>query len=186
MVGIDLGLTTFATIAADDGTVAEVANPRHVRHKLRRLRRANKAVARKQKGSANHAKAARQVAKIHLDVTHARADFLHKLTTSLTRTNSTIVIEDLSVAGMVRNRRLARHITDAGWAELRRQLTYKADWYGTRLVVADRWYPSTRTCTTCGTVNAELTLADRSWRCTCGTIHDRDATAAINLLRLAA
>ena len=186
VVGIDLGITTFATIAADDGTVVEVPNPRHLARKLRRLRRANKALARKAEGSKNRAKAVAALAKIHLEVAHARADFLHKLTTSLTRTKSTIVIEDLSVAGMVRNRRLARHIADAGWAEFRRQLTYKATWYGTRLVVADRWYPSTRTCTTCAEVNHDLTLADRTWTCPCGTIHDRDHTAATNLLRLAA
>jgi putative transposase len=186
VVGIDLGITTFATIAADDGTVVEVENPRHLQRRLRRLRRANKALARKQKGSANRAKAAATVAKVHLDAANARADFLHKLTTTLTRTNSAIVVEDLAVAGMVKNRRLARHIADAGWAEFRRQLTYKAAWYGTRLVVADRWYPSTRTCIACGQVNHDLTLADRRWTCECGTTHDRDRTAALNLLRLAA
>lgn len=186
VVGIDLGLKMFATIAASDGTVTEVPNPRHLGRKLARLRRVNKALARKQPGSANRAKAARAVAKVHLDVAHARADFLHKLTTSLTRTNSAIVVEDLAVAGMVRNKRLARHIADAGWAEFRRQLTYKATWYGSKIVVADRWYPSTRTCHACGGVNHELTLADRSWTCPCGTTHNRDETAAINLLRLAA
>jgi len=186
VVGIDLGISTFATIAADDGTIVEVPNPRHLQHQLRRLRRANKALARKQKGSANRTKAAAAVAKVHMDVAHARADFLHKLTTSLTRTNSTIVIEDLAVAGMVRNRRLARHIADAGWAELRRQLEYKAAWYGSTVVVADRWFPSTKTCSSCGSVNHELTLADRRWTCPCGAVHDRDRTAALNLLRLAA
>jgi putative transposase len=185
-VGIDLGIKTFAMIASTDGTVVEVPNPRHLDHKLRRLRRANKALARKQAGSANRGKAARAVARVHLDVAHARADFLHKLTTSLTRANSVIVVEDLNVTGMAANRRLARHIADAGWAQFRRQLTYKADWYETKLVVADRWFPSTRTCTTCGQVNHDLTLADRTWACTCGTIHDRDVTAATNLLRLAA
>lgn len=186
VVGIDLGVKTFATIAADDGSLTEVANPRHLTRRLRRLRQANKALARKQDGSANRAKAARAVARVHLDVAHARTDFLHKLTTSLTRTNSTIVIEDLAVAGMVRNKRLARHIADAGWAELRRQLEYKATWYGSKLVVADRWYPSTRTCNSCGDVNSQLTLSDRVWTCGCGTVHERDRTAALNLLRLAA
>ncbi|WP_425953731.1 IS607 family element RNA-guided endonuclease TnpB [Xylanimonas sp. McL0601] len=186
VVGIDLGIKTFATIVADDGTVVEIGNPRHLQHKLRRLRRANKALARKTKGSANRAKAARQVGKVHLDVANARADFLHKLTTSLTRTKPTIVIEDLAVAGMVRNRRLARHINDAGWAELRRQLEYKAAWYGSTVIVADRWYPSTKTCSSCGDINPELTLADRAWACPCGAVHDRDRTAALNLLRLAA
>jgi len=185
VVGIDLGITTFATIAADDGTVTKVANPRHLGRRLHRLRRADKALARAQPGSKNRAKAARRVAEVHLGVSNARADFLHQLTTSLTRCNSTIVVEDLSVAGMIRNRSLARHIVDAGWSEFRRQLTYKAAWYGARLVVADRWYPSTRTCTTCGDINHDLRLADRTWTCPCGAVHDRDGTAAINLLRLA-
>ena len=186
VVGIDLGIKTFATVASSDGTVVEVANPRHLQHKLRRLARANKALSRKQKGTANRTKAARKVAQVHLDVAHARADFLHKLTTSLTRTNSVIVVEDLSISGMVKNRRLARHISDTGWAEFRRQLEYKARWYGSKVVVADRWFPSTRTCSACGVVNAALTLADRVWTCPCGVVHDRDVTAARNLLRLAA
>ncbi|QFU97715.1 Putative transposase in snaA-snaB intergenic region [Luteimicrobium xylanilyticum] len=186
VVGIDLGIKTFATVADGDGKVTKVANPRHLGRELRRLRRANKALARKRNGSANRAKAARTVARVHLDVAHARADFLHKLTTTLTRTNSVLVIEDLSVAGMVRNRRLARHIADAGWAEFRRQLEYKAKWYGSKVIVADRWYPSTRTCYACGHVHPGLTLADRTWTCPCGTAHDRDHTAALNLLRLAA
>jgi putative transposase len=185
-VGIDLGIKTFATIASSDAAVVAVANPRHLQHKLRRLRRANKALARKQRGSANRTKAAGALAAVHLDVAHARADFLHKLTTSLTRANSVIVVEDLAVAGMVRNRRLARHISDLGMAEFRRQLEYKATWYGSQVVVADRWFPSTRTCAGCGAVNAELTLSDRSWSCSCGVAHDRDVTAARNLLRLVA
>lgn len=185
-VGIDLGIKDFATLASSDGTVVKIANPRHLSHQLRRLRRTNKALARTQRGSANRTKAARALAQVHLDVAHARADFLHKLTTTLTRTNSVIVVENLGVAGMVRNRRLARHISDAGWAEFARQLTYKADWYGSRVVVADRWFPSTRLCGQCGAVNADLTLADRTWTCPCGAAHDRDANAARNLLKLAA
>lgn len=185
-VGIDLGIRTFATIASSDGHVTEIANPRHLARRLRKLRRANKALMRKQRGSANRARAVRTLAQVHMDVANARADFLHKLTTSLTRTNSTIVIEDLAVIGLVRNRHLARHIADVGWAEFRRQLTYKAAWYGSTVIVADRWFPSTRTCTKCDAINRDLTLADRIWKCACGTWHDRDHTAAINLQRLAA
>jgi putative transposase len=166
--------------------VVKVANPRHLQHQLRRLRKANKALARKQRGSANRTKATNALAQVHLDIAHARADFLHKLTTTLTRANSVIVVEHLSVAGMVRNRRLARHISDAGWAEFARQLTYKADWYGSKVVTADRWFASSRLCGDCGAINADLTLADRSWTCQCGTVHDRDGNAAGNLLRLAA
>lgn len=185
-MGIDLGIRTFATIASSDGHVTEIANPRHLARRLRKLRRANKALMRKQRGSANRARAVRTLAQVHMDVANARADFLHKLTTSLTRTNSTIVIEDLAVIGLVRNRHLARHIADVGWAEFRRQLTYKAAWYGSTVIVADRWFPSTRTCTKCDAINRDLTLADRIWKCACGTWHDRDHTAAINLQRLAA
>lgn len=184
VVGLDLGIKTYATTAASDGTITEVDNPRHLARRLRRLRRENKALARKQPGSANRAKQVTKVAHVHLDVAHARADFLHKLTTTLTRSNSVIVVENLGVAGMTRNRRLARHIADAGWAEFRRQLQYKAVWYGSKVVVADRWFPSTRTCHACGAVNAGITLADRAWTCPCGTTHHRDQTAAVNLLRL--
>ncbi|WP_093180728.1 RNA-guided endonuclease TnpB family protein [Sanguibacter gelidistatuariae] len=186
VVGIDLGIKTYATIASSDGTVVEVANPRHLARAQRKLARLNKALARTQRGSANRAKAVRKVAQVHLDVAHARADFGHKFTTELARTKSVIVVEDLHVAGMVKNRRLARAISDAGWATVLHQLAYKAAWYGSRLVVADRWFPSSRLCSACGVINTELTLADRVWTCPCGIVHDRDVTAARNLLGLVA
>jgi putative transposase len=119
-------------------------------------------------------------------VANLRRDGLHKLTTRLTREFGTVVAEDLNVAGMLANRRLARHIADAGFAELRRQLTYKTDWNGGRLVVADRWYPSSKTCSGCGTVKTKLALSERTYTCTsCGLVLDRDLNAARNLAALA-
>ncbi|WP_432992399.1 RNA-guided endonuclease TnpB family protein [Dactylosporangium sp. CA-233914] len=180
--GIDLGLRTFAVIADDTGTVEQVQAPRALKAAQRKLRRANKALARAQNGSNNRDKARRKVAALHLQVAHRRSDFLHQLTTRLARTKRAIAVESLNVAGMVRNRRLARAVSDAGFGEFIRQLEYKTGWYGAKLWAADRWYPSSKTCSACGVVNAGLTLADRSWTCQCGTTHDRDHNAARNLL----
>jgi putative transposase len=180
--GIDLGLKTFAVIVDDTGHVEEVPAPRALKAAQRGLRRANKALRRKQDGSKNRAKARDAVAAIHLRVAHRRGDFLHQLTTRLARTKQAIAVESLNVAGMVRNRRLARAVSDAGFGEFVRQLEYKTGWYGSKLWVADRWYPSSKTCSECGAVNAGLTLADRSWVCACGVTHDRDHNAARNLL----
>ncbi len=116
-----------------------------------------------------------------------RRDGLHKLTTRLARKYGTIVVEDLNVAGMVRNKRLARRIADAGFGEIRRQVTYKTAWNGGHLVVADRWYPSSKTCSGCGTVKAKLALSTRTYKCTsCGLVLDRDLNAARNLAAIAA
>ncbi|WP_238006237.1 RNA-guided endonuclease TnpB family protein [Dactylosporangium sp. AC04546] len=180
--GIDLGLKTFAVIVDDTGEVEEVQAPRALKAAQRRLRRANKALHRKQMGSANRAKARQRVAEIHLKVAHRRGDFLHQLTTRLARTKRAIAVESLNVAGMIRNRRMARAVSDAGFGEFIRQLTYKTDWYGSKVWVADRWYPSSKTCSACGAVNSGLTLAQRLWVCQCGAEHDRDHNAARNLL----
>lgn len=180
--GIDLGLTTFAVIADDTGTVEEVQAPRPLKTAQRKLRRANKALARCQAGSNNRAKAVRKVADLHLKVAHRRGEFLHQLTTRLARTKRAIAVESLNVAGMVRNRRLARAVCDAGFGEFIRQLDYKSQWYGSKLWAADRWYPSSKTCSVCGAIKSELTLSDRSWSCQCGATHDRDHNAARNLL----
>jgi putative transposase len=180
--GIDLGLKTFAVIADDTGAVEEVQAPRALKAAQRRLRRANKALGRCQHGSKNRAKAREAVAAIHLKVAHRRGDFLHQLTTRLARTKRAVAVESLNVAGMVRNRRLARAISDAGFGEFIRQLTYKADWYSSKVWAADRWFPSSKTCSGCGAVNQGLTLSDRVWTCLCGLEHDRDVNAARNLL----
>jgi putative transposase len=178
-VGVDLGVTDFA--ATSDGD--KIANPRHLDRKARNLARYQRRLARCQKGSANRAKAAAKLARAHRKVRTARRDFLHRASARLVRQNDVIVIEDLNVAGMVRNRHLARAIADCGWGEFRRQLEYKCQRYGRRLVVIDRWYPSSKTCSACEHLLVGLSLSTRQWQCpSCGTRHDRDINAAKNIL----
>jgi IS605 OrfB family transposase len=132
-------------------------------------------------------RASARLGRAHARVANLRRDGLHKLTTRLTAEHATVVVEDLNVTGMLANRRLARHIADAGFAEIRRQLTYKAGWNGGRLLVADRWYPSSKTCSGCGAVKAKLALSERDYECeACGLVIDRDRNAALNLATLAA
>ena len=132
-------------------------------------------------------RAAARLGRAHARVANLRRDGLHKLTTRLTREHGTVVVEDLNVTGMLANRRLARHIADAGFAEIRRQLTYKTNWNRGRLLVADRWYPSSKTCSGCGAVKTKLALHERQYQCeACGLVIDRDHNAALNLAALAA
>jgi putative transposase len=181
VVGIDLGLKNFAVLS--DGV--KLVSPRPFKGALIRLKRAQKSHSRKQKGSNNRKKAQSKVAKIHARVACIRKDFLHKITTNLAKTKSVIVIEDLHVRGMIKNHSLARSVSDAGWGEFRRQLEYKTAWYGSRLVVADRWFPSSKLCSDCGYKLEKLPLSIREWGCpSCGVVHDRDTNAAINLERL--
>jgi putative transposase len=178
-VGVDLGIKDFAV--SSDGE--KIANPRHLERKARNLARYQRRLARCQKGTANRAKATAKVARAHRKVRDARRDFLHRASIRLARENDVIVIEDLNVAGMVRNRKLARVISDCGWGEFRRQLEYKCARYGRDLVVIDRFYPSSKTCSACGHLLAELSLSTRTWQCpSCGTRHDRDVNAAKNIL----
>jgi putative transposase len=154
---------------------------------LRRLRRASRKHSRKVSGSANRSEAAALLARIHARAANVRADALHKATTDLARRYETIVCEDLNVAGLLANTRLARAISDQGFGTARRMLAYKTTWHGGRLVVADRWYPSSKTCSGCGTVKTKLPLSQRSYRCDhCGLTLGRDVNAARNLLNLAA
>jgi putative transposase len=140
-------------------------------------------LARCQRGSANRAKAKAKVARARRKIRNARQDFLHRTTTQLIRGNDLIAIEDIAVKNMVRNRRLARAISDCGWGEFRRQLAYKCERAGRRLIVIGRWYPSTKTCSACGFLLADLPLQARTWRCpSCRTRHDRDLNAAKNIL----
>ncbi len=179
VAGVDLGVTDFAVTSAGERT----PNPRHLERKARSLARYQRRLARSQQGSANRAKAAARVARAHRKVRNARRDFLHRASTSLVRTADLIVIEDLAVRNMVRNRHLARAISGCGWGEFRRQLEYKCERYGRHLVVIDRWYPSSKTCSTCGHRLTDLSLSTRHWRCpSCGTRHDRDINAAKNIL----
>nr|CEL14378.1 Mobile element protein [Kibdelosporangium sp. MJ126-NF4] len=183
--GIDLGLKTFAVIRDSDGGREEIHAPKPLKAAQRVLKRANRKLARAAEDSANRVKARKRVAGLHLRVADRRRDFLHKTTIRLARTKSAIAVETLNVRGMIRNRRLARAISDAGFGEFVRQLDYKADWYGSRVWKADRWFPSSKMCgnSTCGRVNRALALADRVWTCGgCGTVHDRDDNAAGNLL----
>ena len=177
--GVDLGVTSFAVIS--DGQ--RIANPRHLQRRARSLARYQRRLARCRKGSANQAKARAKVARAHRKVRNARRDFLHKTTTGLVRGHDLIAIEDLAVSNMVGNRRLARAISDCGWGEFRRQLEYKCQRAGRQLVVTARWYPSTKTCSACGFLLADLPLQIRMWRCpSCRARHDRDINAAKNIL----
>jgi putative transposase len=178
-VGVDLGVTNFAVTS--DGQ--RIPNPRHMERRARNLARYQRRLARCQKGSANRAKARAKVARAHRKVRNARRDFLHKASTRLVRGHDVIAIEDLAVPNMIRNRRLARTISDCGWGEFRRQLAYKCRRSGRRLVVIDRWYPSSKMCSACGHLLANLSLGTRHWTCpSCGARHDRDLNAAKNIL----
>ncbi|NEP76298.1 RNA-guided endonuclease TnpB family protein, partial [Okeania sp. SIO2G5] len=178
-VGLDLGIASLLILS--DGT--KITNPKPFRAKRRKLRKAQKALARKQKGSNNRHKARLKVARIYAEIGDARKDHLHKLTTQLIRENQTIVVEDLAVKNMVKNHRLALSISDASWGELVRQLEYKAEWYGRELVKIDRWFPSSKRCSNCGHIADKMPLNIREWKCSkCGCSHDRDVNAAKNIL----
>jgi putative transposase len=178
-VGVDLGVKDFA-VTSD---ARQIANPRHLQRRARNLARYQRRLARCQQSSRNRRKAAAKVARAHRKVRNARQDFLHRASTRLVQQNDIIVIEDLNVAGMLHNRRLARAISDCGWSEFRRQLAYKCERAGRQLVVTDRWYPSSKTCSACGYVLAGLSLSARHWTCPCcGARHDRDLNAAQNIL----
>lgn len=177
-VGIDVGLDHLLTLSTGE----KIANPRHERQDRARLARAQRNLMKKTKGSANRAKARRKVAKVHARIADRRRNLLHQLTTRLVRENQTLVIEDLTVRNMVKNRSLARAISDAAWHEFRSFLEYKAAWYGREVVVVDRFFPSSRLCSTCGILRERMPLHVRTWTCGCGTTHDRDVNAAKNLL----
>ena len=178
-VGIDLGVKTLATLS--DGTVIE--NPRCLAASERRLKRAQKALSRKTSSSKRRAKARAKVARLHAHVANQRLDAIHKATTWLAGTYSEISIEDLNAAGMVRNHHLAKAVSDAAFGEFRRQLEYKTAKTGARLHVVDRWFASSKTCSTCGRVKAKLSLSERVYTCDgCGLVMDRDLNAAVNIL----
>lgn len=177
-VGVDLGLKHFAVLSTGE----RVEHPKHLRRAEKRLARLGRQKARKKKGGQNRAKARARLARLSEHVAHQRADFHHKLSRRLVREHGAIHLEDLNIVGMVKNHRLAKSISDSGWGEFRRQLEYKASWYGAEVRYVDRFYPSSRLCAKCGTINADLTRADRKWTCTCGIAHDRDHNASINLL----
>ena len=188
IVGVDAGIGNNLLIVMCPDGARKVPNPRALRASLTDLRRANRALARKQEGSSRWRKAKRKLACTQARAANIRSDAIHKATTHLAKTHGQIVIEDLAVRQLARGIRSHRKSwADAAAGEMRRQLTYKAGWYGCDLWLADRWYPSSKTCSTCQQVNKSLTLADRNWTCSgCGTAHDRDENAGINLARLPA
>jgi putative transposase len=176
VVGVDLGLHDLAVFS--DGE--RVPAPKHYRRAERKLRRLQRHLSRCKKGSKGREQARRAVARQHLKVANRRKDLLHKLSARLVRAYDAIAVEDLAVSGLAKTK-LSKSVLDAGWAQLRFQLTYKARWAGTQLVVIGRFFPSSRLCGACGAVNDALTLADRVWTCECGAVHDRDLNAARNL-----
>lgn len=181
-VGVDLGVSAFATLST--GEVIDGSKPH--RALLARLRRLSRGLSRKQKGSANRKRARVKLARLHARIANIRSDCLHQLTTNLARRFHTIGIEDLNVRGMVKNRHLARSIADMGFFEFRRQLEYKAQMRGGTVVVAERFYPSSKLCSACGHKLIELPLRARKWTCpACGVIHNRDENAAVNLKNMA-
>ncbi len=178
-IGLDAGITSLVTTS--DGE--KVANPKHFERLRLKLRQVQKTLARRPNHTNNREKAKREVAKVQARIADARKDFLHQLTTRLVRENQTIAVEDLAVANMVKNRKLARSISDAGWGELVRQLEYKCQWYGRTLVKIDPWFPSSKRCGSCGHIIDKLPLNIRKWDCpSCSTAHDRDINAAHNIL----
>ncbi|MEW2444789.1 RNA-guided endonuclease TnpB family protein [Micromonospora marina] len=191
VVGVDVGIKYLAMLSTGE----LVPNPRHLVAAQQRMRALGRTLSRKTgpdrrtglRPSKRWERAAARLGRAHARVAHLRRDGLHKLTTRLARKHGTVVVEDLNVTGMLRNRRLARHIADAGFSEIRRQLAYKTSWNGGRLLVADRWYPSSKTCSGCGAVKAKLALHEREFTCeVCGLVIDRDRNASLNLAALAA
>jgi putative transposase len=202
VVGVDLGIRHLAVLADGTGAVSFEPNPQHLQRAQAALRRANRTPARRQGPvlfdpgtgkksyrvpSANWLGAKAALGKAHARVRHLREDSLHQLTTRIAGTYGTVVVEDLNVAGMLKNGSLARHIADAGFGTIRRQPAYKTAWMGGQLIVADRWHPSSKTCPACTTVKTKLSLHDRVFACdACGPVVDRDENAARNLAALAA
>ena len=181
-IGLDVGIKDFVTMS--DGT--KIDNPKFLRGSIQRLKVLQRRVSRKKKGSKNRDKAKYQVALQHEKITNQRKDFLHKLTTKLVRENQAIAIETLNVTGMMKNHCLAQAIGDVSWSEFFRQLEYKCEWYGKTLLRIGRFEPSSKICSVCGSTNNDLKLSDREWTCAgCGTLHDRDVNASINIKKFA-
>jgi len=187
-VGVDLGIKDLAVTSEG----ARFENPKPLKKAQAKLKRLQRELSRRKKGGQNREKTRKKIAKAHQRIANIRCDTLHKATSAIVAKTkpdgerpSVVVLEDLNVSGMLANHCLAQAISDVGFAEIRRQLKYKTAWYGSELMVADRFFPSSRLCRHCGCINSELKLSDRMWTCSCGAVLDRDLNAAINLKNLA-
>ena len=176
-VGVDLGVKTLAVLS--DGR--EFENQKLLRSELRKLKRLNQELSRRQKGSGRWWRTKDKLTKLHRKIANRRLDYQHKISTQIASTYRVIGVEDLNVAGLLKNHCLALSLADAGFGEIQRQLGYKAEWYGGLLVEIDRFFPSSKLCRHCGCTNTDLTLADREWICDCGAVLNRDSNAAINI-----
>ncbi|WP_333173747.1 MULTISPECIES: RNA-guided endonuclease TnpB family protein [unclassified Microcoleus] len=177
-VGVDLGITDFATLSTGE----KVKAPKPLKKHLRKLRKAQRKLSRKKKGSKRRELARRKVARIHAKISDTRKDFLHKLSTRIIRENQTIVLEDLNVSGLMKNRKLSRAISDLGWRSFRTMLEAKSSMYGRDFRVISRWEPTSQKCSCCGQIGGKKELSVREWTCLfCGAVHDRDKNAAINI-----
>ena len=177
-IGIDLGLTHFAILSTSE----KIENPKLHKRMLRKIKKANRRLSKAKKESNRRKKRKLRLAKLHAKVKDQRTDFLHKLTTRLVRENQTLAVEDLNVAGLIKNRKLSRAIADAGWAKFKTLLAAKCDKYGRDLIIVDRWYPSSQICSCCGKSGGRKELNVREWECLyCNSFHDRDINAATNI-----
>lgn len=178
-IGVDLGIKTLATLS--DGNTFE--NPRALKQHLKRLKRLERRKSKREKGSQNRQKTRQQIARLHARVANIRRDAAHKLTSYLTKNFSHVALEDLNTAGMLKNHKLAQAVADSNFGEIKRQLLYKSQLYGTHLTLISRWFPSSQLCSNCGWRNETLTLSDRVYVCReCGYVADRDYNAAQNIL----
>jgi putative transposase len=182
-IGVDRGLATFAVAAtASRMEVGRFEAPKPLKHRMVSLRQRYRAVSRTQPRSSNHAKMVRRLSRQHARIANIRQHYLHEVSNQLVKTHDRLCLEDLAVANLLGNRNLARAISDAAWTEFARQLGYKASWLGAELVICDRWFPSSKTCSRCGAIRRQLRLSERMFSCTtCGLVVDRDRNAAANL-----
>jgi len=178
-VGIDVGIKDFATLSTGE----KISNPTYFKTSEKKLAKLQRNLSKKKKGSINRNKARLKVARCHEHISNQRKDFLHKISYRLTNEFGTICLEDLNVKGMVKNRKLSKAISDVGWGMFKEFLKYKTTWYGSNIKEVDRFFPSSKTCNKCGSINKNLVLSDRTWTCSkCKTMLDRDINAAINIL----
>jgi putative transposase len=177
-IGIDLGITTFAATSNGD----KIKSP-DLKNEYQKLKKLQRRFSKKQKGSNNREKARLKVAKQYEKITNIRLNFHHQLSRKLVNENQVIVLEDLKVSNMVKNRKLSRAISEQGWYQFKSFLEYKCNWYGRELIIINQWYPSSKTCSSCGSIQTKMPLNIRKWTCPdCGSVHDRDINAAKNIL----